>query len=392
MATVPGSRPDTARASLPRTVAGTARLGKRTKLLTKRLAAGDIAVLDHRNLDRVSAEDLVAARVGAVLNCSPSSTGSYPNMGPLLLVEAGIHLVEMDDDTLFERIHDGDDVVVRGGEVLRRGTVVAHGRVLEPEEVRAANDASRREIGEALERFAHNTIEHMLEERELLAGKIELPRFRTDMRDRPTLLVIRGVGHQRDLRALRTYIRDQRPVIIAVDGGAGAVLAEGLHPHMIIGDMDSADERALRCGAELVLHAYPDGRAPGRARLEELGLRYAEVRAPGTSQDVAMLLAAEKGASLIVCVGSQFNLVEFLDRNRRGASSTFLTRLRVGEILVDAKGVSRLYRPRPGLGPLVLVLVAGLIALIAVVWATPGLHDVAQLLWLKIESLLGINQ
>jgi uncharacterized membrane-anchored protein len=377
---------------LPRTVAGTARLGKRTKLLTKRLAAGDIAVLDHRNLDRVSAEDLVAARVGAVLNCSPSSTGSYPNMGPLLLVEAGIHLVEMDDDTLFERIHDGDDVVVRGGEVLRRGTVVAHGRVLEPEEVRAANDASRREIGEALERFAHNTIEHMLEERELLAGKIELPRFRTDMRDRPTLLVIRGVGHQRDLRALRTYIRDQRPVIIAVDGGAGAVLAEGLHPHMIIGDMDSADERALRCGAELVLHAYPDGRAPGRARLEELGLRYAEVRAPGTSQDVAMLLAAEKGASLIVCVGSQFNLVEFLDRNRRGASSTFLTRLRVGEILVDAKGVSRLYRPRPGLGPLVLVLVAGLIALIAVVWATPGLHDVAQLLWLKIESLLGINQ
>ncbi len=392
MATVPGSRPDTARASLPRTVAGTARLGKRTKLLTKRLAAGDIAVLDHRNLDRVSAEDLVAARVGAVLNCSPSSTGSYPNMGPLLLVEAGIHLVEMDDDTLFERIHDGDDVVVRGGEVLRRGTVVAHGRVLEPEEVRAANDASRREIGEALERFAHNTIEHMLEERELLAGKIELPRFRTDMRDRPTLLVIRGVGHQRDLRALRTYIRDQRPVIIAVDGGAGAVLAEGLRPHMIIGDMDSADERALRCGAELVLHAYPDGRAPGRARLEELGLRYAEVRAPGTSQDVAMLLAAEKGASLIVCVGSQFNLVEFLDRNRRGASSTFLTRLRVGEILVDAKGVSRLYRPRPGLGPLVLVLVAGLIALIAVVWATPGLHDVAQLLWLKIESLLGINQ
>jgi uncharacterized membrane-anchored protein len=377
---------------LPRTVAGTARLGKRTKLLTKRLAAGDIAVLDHRNLDRVSAEDLVAARVGAVLNCSPSSTGSYPNMGPLLLVEAGIHLVEMDDDTLFERIHDGDDVVVRGGEVLRRGTVVAHGRVLEPEEVRAANDASRREIGEALERFAHNTIEHMLEERELLAGKIELPRFRTDMRDRPTLLVIRGVGHQRDLRALRTYIRDQRPVIIAVDGGAGAVLAEGLRPHMIIGDMDSADERALRCGAELVLHAYPDGRAPGRARLEELGLRYAEVRAPGTSQDVAMLLAAEKGASLIVCVGSQFNLVEFLDRNRRGASSTFLTRLRVGEILVDAKGVSRLYRPRPGLGPLVLVLVAGLIALIAVVWATPGLHDVAQLLWLKIESLLGINQ
>jgi len=257
--------------------------------------------------------------------------------------------------------------------------------------VQALNDQRKREIGEALERFAHNTIEHMREERELLAGRIELPRFATDFRDRSTLVVVRGVGHQHDLRVLRPFIRDMNPLLIAVDGGAESLLEAGLTPDMIVGDMDSAGEDALRCGAELVVHSYPDGRAPGRHRLEELGLDFQLVPAPGTSQDVAMLIAAEKGARLIVSVGSQFNLVEFLDKNRRGMSSTFLTRLRIGEILVDAKGVSRLYQPRPGGKPMLLVLGAGLVMLIVLMWSIPALHDLLDLLWLKIQILLGLN-
>ncbi len=277
-----------------------------------------------------------------------------------------------------------DEQVLRGD-----GTPAASGEVLDLARVRAETEARRREIGEALERFAHNTIEHMREERELLAGRIDLPRFATDFRDRSALVVVRGVDHQRDLRALRPFIRDMRPVLVAVDGGAEALLEAGLCPDMIVGDMDSAGESALRCGAELVVHSYPDGRAPGRTRLDELGVPYKLVPAPGTSQDVAMLIAAEKGARLIVAVGSQFNLVEFLDRNREGMSSTFLTRLRIGEILVDAKGVSRLYHPRPGLTPLLVVIAAGLIAMIAVVWMTPALRDVVDLLWLKLELLFG---
>jgi uncharacterized membrane-anchored protein len=273
--------------------------------------------------------------------------------------------------------------------VLRGSDLLACGEVLDLARVCAETEARRREIGEALERFAHNTIEHMREERELLAGRIELPRFRTDFRDHSTLVVVRGVGHQRDLHALRPFIRDMRPVIVAVDGGAEALLEEGLVPSMIVGDMDSAGEQALRCGAELVVHSYPDGRAPGRERLEALGLAFQLVPAPGTSQDVALLIAAEKGARLIVSVGSQFNLVEFLDRNRRGMSSTFLTRLRVGDILVDAKGVSRLYHPRPSLAPLLAVIAAGLVALLAVIWFTPALRDVVDLLWLKLQLLLG---
>jgi uncharacterized membrane-anchored protein len=378
--------------SLPRVVTGSARLGRRTKLLVKRLSRGDIAVLDHRDLDRVSAEDLIGVGVAAVLNCRPSATGGYPNMGPLLLVQAGIQLVDLPDDAVFSLLRDGDLITIRDGEVVRDQEVLARGLVQEAETVRAATDERRQLIGEALERFAHNTIEHMREERELLAGKLELPRFSTDFRDRPALVVVRGVDHQRDLRTLRPFIRDVRPVLVAVDGGAGAIVDAGFRPDMIVGDMDSADERSLRCGAELVVHAYQDGHAPGRARLEELGLSYKLVPSPGTSQDIAMLIAAEKGAQLIVSVGSHFNLVEFLDKERRGMSSTFLTRLRIGEILVDAKGVSRLYRPAPGYRPVVAILVLGLLSLVAIIWATPGLRDVAQLLWLKLKLLLGIGQ
>ncbi len=388
------------------TVAGPVRPGRRTKLLVRHLVRGDVALVDHRDIDRVSAEELIAAGAVAVLNCSPSSSGSYPNLGPQLLAEAGIVLVDLPDDSLFDVLSDGDPVVVQvlpaagdpvarptraerpaRAEILRKGELLAQGELLDLERVSAETELRRREIGDALERFARNTIEHMREERELLAGRIPLPRFATDFRDRSTLVVVRGVGHQRDLRALRPFIRGERPLIVAVDGGADAVLEAGLTPHMIVGDMDSAGEAALRCGAELVVHCYPDGSAPGRHRLEELGLPFKLVAAPGTSQDVAMLIAAEKGARLIVSVGSQFNLVEFLDRNRKGMSSTFLTRLRIGEILVDAKGVSRLYQPRPGLTPLLVVIVAGLVAMIAVVWSTPALRDVAELLWIQLKTL-----
>lgn len=375
----------------PREVAGTARLGKRTKHLVKRLERGDIAIIDHLDLDRVSGEDLIACGVEAVVNCQPSSSGGYPNPGPVLLVQAGIHLVDAPGVDLFGILSEGDSIVIRGGEIHRDGELVGSGQVQDPDTVQRLNELRRQEIGEALERFAHNTVEYMVEERELLAGRLELPAFETDFRDRPALVVVRGVDHKRDLKALRGYIRDNRPTLVGVDGGADAIINEGFQPDMIVGDMDSAAEETLRCGAELVVHAYSDGRAPGRELLEELGLPYKVIPAPGTSQDIAMLVAAEKGARLIVSVGSHFNLVEFLDKSRQGMSSTFLTRLRIGEILIDAKGVSRLYRPAPGAAPLGLVAGMGILTLIAIVLTTPGLHDIAELLWLKLQVLLGFN-
>ena len=370
-------------------VHGPVRRGRRTKLLVKKLHRGEIAVIDHLNLDRVSAEDLIGAQVTAVLNCRSSSTGTYPNMGPLLLIQAGIPLVDLPDDGLFDMIRDGDPIELRGGDVLAAGQLLVRGELQEPTAVLQATEQRRQEIGGALAAFAQNTVEHMVEEQDLLSGKIELPRFDTDFRDRPALIVVRGVDHRADLNALRPYIRDVRPVLVGVDGGGNAILDAGFRPDMIVGDMDSASEATLRCGAELVVHAYADGRAPGRELLEELGLPHKVVPAPGTSQDVAMLIAGEKGAQLIVSVGSQFNLVEFLDKDRQGMSSTFLTRLRLGEKIVDAKGVSRLYRPNPGIAPVGLILLVGLISLVLVVLVTPGLRDVADLLWLKLRLLLG---
>jgi uncharacterized membrane-anchored protein len=371
--------------------AGPVRLGKRTKRLVKRLSAGEIAVIDHAAIDRVSGEDLVACGVRCVLNVSVSASPRYGNQGPVIMTEAGIHLVDMPGAPLFDVLKDGEQVTVREGRLMRGDELVWEGEVQDRDAVTRAYEAGRRGIGEALEAFAANTMTHIREERELVSGNLDLPDFETTFRDRPALVVVRGVDHKKDLRTLRSYVRDRKPVLIGVDGGADAILEEGFSPDMIVGDMDSATDRVLRSGAELVVHAYPDGRAPGRARLDEMGLAYRVVPAPATSEDVAMLIAAEKGADLIVTVGAHFNLVEFLDKNRQGMSSTFLTRLRVGEILVDAKGVSRLYRPSAGRGPIVFVTLAALATLVIVVATSPSLGPLLDLVWLKLQILLGLK-
>jgi uncharacterized membrane-anchored protein len=248
----------------------------------------------------------------------------------------------------------------------------------------------RERIDEALAAFAANTMDHIRDESELLVGHLDFPRTRTNFRDRHALIVVRGTTYHRDLRALRAYIADVHPVLVGVDGGADALLEAGLEPDVIVGDMDSASDDALQCGAELIVHAYPDGRAPGRERLERLKLDHLVVPSVGTSQDVGMLLAYEKGAALIVSVGAHFNLVEFLERSRKGMSSTFLTRLRIGDVLVDAKGVSRLYHRGAGSRLLLMFLAASLALIVVVIASTPSLENLVSLLWLKLRVLLGI--
>jgi uncharacterized membrane-anchored protein len=326
-------------------IRGTARLGRRTKDLVKRLGPDDVAVIDHLNLDRIAAEELAACGVRATINAAPSSDGSYPNTGPLTLVRAGVPLIDAGPD-VFERVTDGDELEISGGRIASGGVMVADGQRLEADRLARNLDAQRARIDRALHDFTENTLAHLREEGGLLYGTIALPETRTRFRDRHVLIVVRGTDHVRDLRALRAYIEDVNPILVGVDGGADAIVGEGLMPDVILGDMDSACEATLRSGAELIVHAYPDGEAPGAERLRRLALPHTVVPSAGTSQDVAMLLAYEKGASLIVSVGAHFNLVEFLERRRDGMSSTFLTRLRIGETLVDAKGVSNLYPPR----------------------------------------------
>ncbi len=373
-----------------RLIEGPARLGKRTKDLTKRLVPGDVAVIDHEDIDRVAAEALAERRPAAVLNAAASTSGRYPNAGPRILVDAGIVLVDDIGDDLFARLREGACVRVEAGRIFVDDEEVARGAVQDDAAVRAATERAREGLSQQLELFAENTMQYMLRERDLLLDGIGSPEIRTRLDGRPVLIVVRGYHYKEDLVTLRPFLRENRPVIIGVDGGADAVLEAGFRPDMIIGDMDSVSDRALRSGAELVVHAYRDGHAPGMERLEQLGIADRAVTFPaaGTSEDIAMLMADEKGASVIVAVGTHGTLEEFLDKGRAGMSSTFLTRLRVGSKLVDAKGVSRLYRQRIATSQLVLLGVAGLLALVAALWSTDGGQILAEILGARLDSLL----
>jgi uncharacterized membrane-anchored protein len=354
-------------------VYGIARLDRRTKNLTKRLRPGDVAVIDHVDIDRVSAEALVATGVAAVVNIAPSISGRYPNLGPEILVTAGVPLIDGVGADAFGVLREGDPVRVHGDTVYGiDDRVVAKGVQQTVETVAAAMAEARAGLAVQLEAFASNTMEYLRRERDLLLAGIGVPEIRTGIEGRHALIVVRGYHYKADIATLRPYIREYRPVMIGVDGGADALLEAGYRPDLIVGDMDSVSTEALRCGAEVVVHAYRDGRAPGLTRVQELGVEAVVFPATGTSEDVAMLLADDKGASLIVAVGTHATLVEFLDKGRSGMSSTFLTRLRVGSKLVDAKGVSRLYRARISTATLVLLAIAAFFTLAVAAAISPA--------------------
>jgi uncharacterized membrane-anchored protein len=348
-------------------VTGTARVGRRTKDLVKRLEPGEIAVIDHEDLDRVAADGLVASGVVAVVNAAPSISGRYPNGGPIRLAQAGIPLVDGVGADLLDRLRDGETVQIVDGEIRRNGGVLATGTVRTRDDIEAAMEEARASIGTELERFAENTLEYVRREANLTFEPLQLPPLQTRFGGRHALVVVRGHDYQDDLAHLRSYIKQYDPVLIGVDGGADALLDMGLRPDLIIGDFDSVSERALHIAPDLVHHVHPDGRAPGRENLLEWGVDYHEFVAEGTSEDVAMLLAYEAGATLIVAVGTHATMVEFLDKGRSGMASTFLTRLRLGPVLVDAKGVSKLYEGRVQRFDWVLLVGSALVAIIAVV-------------------------
>jgi uncharacterized membrane-anchored protein len=371
----------------PKPQGGLARVDPRTKRLVQRVVPGEIAVIDHEDLDGVSAEALVTASVGGVVNAARSISGRYPNMGPIRLLEAGIPLVDTVGPLLLQKVREGDELRLDGDRVYVGDRLVGVGIRQSSATIRESMGEAQLRLADRFESFARNTIDYMQRERDLLFGGSGLPPLDHDLANRPVLVVVRGYNYKEDLAVLRPYIRDVRPVLLGVDGGADALIEAGYTPDLILGDMDSVSDEALSFAGparrrwlrrsrptELVLHAYRDGRAPGRERLEALGVPFRVVEAAGTSEDAAFLLAHEKGAETIVAVGSHGNLREFLDKGREGMSSTFLVRLRVGEILMDAKGVSRVYSPRIRTRDALLLVVAALVAIAAVVVVSPPLR------------------
>ncbi|HEX6678904.1 MAG TPA: putative cytokinetic ring protein SteA [Actinomycetes bacterium] len=369
----------------PADLVGTVRKDKRTKNLVKRLRQGEVAVIDHLDIDRVAAEALVECRPAAVVNVASSISGDYPNAGPMVLVEAGVPLLDAAGEDAFDFLREGDQVRIDpDGAVWHGERQVAEGEWLRPEDVRKRIDAAKENLASALEDFTLNTLSYIRRDRDLLLEGMQIPALKTTMRDRHVLVVVRGHDYKKDLSILRGYIREFRPVLIGVDGGADALLEAGLKPDVILGDMDSVTSEALTCGAEVVVHAYPDGRAPGKERVEALGIDPHVFPGAGTSEDMAMLLAYEADCDLIVAVGSHASLVEFLDKKRPGMASTFLVRLKVGAKLVDAKGVNRLYRQGVRRSDLVLLVVAALVAMLAISLVS----EPVRLVWQQTFELL----
>ena len=362
----------TRKVAVPTVASGLSRAGKRTKELSKLLQPGEIAIIDHNDLDTVAAHGLVAAGPIAVLNAAASSSGRYPNEGPSILLDAGILLVDNLGPEILN-IPDGSTVEVDGDQVwieTPNGKERIPGIHQTVESIAESHSIARESLSIEIEAFAENTMRYLQKERDLLLDGVGVPEIHTDFTGREALVVVRGHHYKEDLAMLRPYIKDARPIIIGVDGGADAILDAGLKLDLIVGDMDSVSDRALTSGAEVVVHAYRDGRAPGAERVRELGVEPVIFPATGTSEDIAMLLADEKGAKLIVGVGTHTTLVEYLDKGRAGMASTFLTRLRVGTKLVDAKGVSMLYRSRISNRQLGALSLAGIGALVAALWAT----------------------
>jgi uncharacterized membrane-anchored protein len=364
-----------------------ARVDRRTKDLLVRVRPGEIAVIDHEDIDRLSAEGLIRAKVGAVVNAARSISGRYPNMGPLLIAAAGIPIVDGCGPKVIEAIEEADIVRVVGGVVFVGDRAIAHGEVQTLDSLEAQLDAAKLSIGRELEKFAENTLQYMREERDLVVEGVRVPDTRYNFEGRHALVVVRGYDYKQDLAALSPYIRDVRPILIGVDGGADALMEQGLKPDIVIGDFDSVSTDTLASGAELIVHTYPDGRAPGAGRLDDLGLDYLTFQARGTSEDIAMLLAYEKGAELIVAVGTHASMVEFLDKGRAGMASTFLTRLRVGPILVDAKGVNRLYRMRLRKRDVLLLILAALVTMAIVISISEPFQLFLKGIWIQITEL-----
>lgn len=368
-------------------VRGTARIDRRTKDLVRRLEKGDVAVIDHRDLDRVAAESLIGRGIAALVNASESISGRYPNGGPIRIVRAGIPLLDAVGSEVLEILQEGETVELVDGALWRDGEKLASGELLTVEEIERRMQEAREGIGDELRSFARNTLEYVEKEATLAFDPVTLPPLRTDFNGRHALVVVRGHDYKHDLATLRPYIKEYRPVLIGVDGGADALLEFGLKPDIIIGDFDSVSDRAMAIGAELIHHVHVDGRGPGRESLQAYGLPYVEFVADGMSEDVAMLLAYEAGASLIVAVGTHVTMVEFLDKSRRGMASTFLTRLRLGPVLVDAKGVNRLYEGRMRRRDIVFLVGAALLAMAAMTVASDSVRVFMHGFRLVIEDL-----
>lgn len=341
-------------------------------------------------MDEVAAESLVNAKVKAVVNASRFISGKYPNQGPQILFKAGIYMLDDVGPGIFNAVKNGDEIEIIDNEVHRNGNVIAKGMVLTGDVISYMQQEAQRNLEEELDKFIENTLEYAKKEKYFITENLPMPAIKTRIRNRHVLVVVRGKEYKEDLMTIRAYIQEVKPVLIGVDGGADALLEFGFKPDIVVGDMDSISDRGLLSAREIVVHAYPDGRAPGLKRVKSLGLEAHVFAAPGTSEDIAMLLAFEKGADLIVAVGSHSSMIDFLEKGRKGMASTFLVRLKIGSKLVDAKGVNKLYRGNLKLSYIIGLLLSALFPIVIVSMVSAPMKQLLRIIALRVKLIFGL--
>lgn len=347
-------------------VSGIARVDRHTDALLRRLKRGEIAVIDQVDLDRATADALVNAEVAAVVNAAPSISGRFPNLGPEVLVTAGVPLVDAVGPHFMHSVRDGSKIRLVDGLIYAGEHLIGEGVAQTPESVADALVEAKSGLAHQLEAFAANTIEFMRRERALLLDGLGVPPVDVDLNGRQVLVVAAGYDHVADLARLRRFIREQQPRLVGVGAGADALIATGYRPDLIVGNPSEVSDQALTCGADVVVPAFADGHAPGLHRVQDLGAGAVTLASGANPEDLALLVAHHHGASMIVTVGLSASMGEFLDRGRTGSNaSTFLTRLQTGGHVVDGRVVAALYRGRVTGWAVLLLLAAAVVAVVA---------------------------
>lgn len=364
------------------------KLDKKTKNLISRLQPGDIAIIHHEDLDEVAANSLKSKRVAAIINCASSISGKYPNLGPSQILRDKIPFYEVLEVDLFEHLKDGDMISLDEDFLCFHDFKIPLVRMTE-ELVESSLEAAEKNIQTQLNFFIDNTLQYAAKEKSLILEELELPETALTMEGRHVLVVVRGKSYREDLAAITSYIKEVKPILIGVDGGGDALLEFGFVPDLLIGDMDSVSDRCLLKSKEVIVHAYPNGDAPGLKRTTELGVKAKIFPAPGTSEDIAMLFAFEKGAELIVVVGTHSNMIDFLEKGRKGMGSTFLVRMKIGTKLVDAKGVSQLYCSNAEFSHLFYIGAASLIPIMMIAGLSQPIRYLFRLLHMRLRLYLG---
>lgn len=361
----------------------------KTKNLTSRLKPGEIALINHKDLDEIAALSLVEKKVKCIINTNKTISGRYPNQGPSVLLDSNIPIFEADED-IYDRIKEGDTIEINEDDIIYKGERIGKCLLLDKSIINELLDIGYDNLEKELEAFIENTLNYAKKEKGLVTGKIPIPKTKINLKNNHTLVVVRGKDYKMDLEAIKSYISEVKPILIGVDGGGDALLDFGYTPDIVIGDMDSVSDECLIKAKEIIVHAYPNGKAPGLERVKNLGLEAKLFPAPGTSEDIAFLLAYHNGADLIVAVGTHSNMIDFLEKGRKGMASTFLVRLKVGPKLVDAKGVNKLYNNTIKLKYVIGIIIAALIPILIITFRHPLMRDLMLLLKIRIKLLLGL--